>query len=57
MKLELDTRWLRVLIELFPDLVPIRRYRALRPSLEGPAARHLCRRIARQLRRPDLHAL
>ncbi|MEI6784032.1 MAG: hypothetical protein WCQ21_24325 [Verrucomicrobiota bacterium] len=49
MKLEYQSRWLRLVIELFPTLPAIRRYRVAPVHLEGQAGRHLQRRIAHQL--------
>ena len=51
MKLEFQNRWLRLLIEFFPDLPEIRRYRISQASLEDQTARLLRRQIARQMRR------
>ena len=53
MKLEYQSRWLRLLIELFPTLPGIRRYRVAPARLEGDTARLLRRRIARRLQTPD----
>ena len=50
MKLEYQNRWLRLLIELFPTLPEIRRYRVPAVRFEGQTARLLQRQIARQLR-------
>ena len=52
MKLEYQSRWLRLVIELFPRLAEIRRYRVAPVKLEGHTGRLLQRRIARQIRRP-----
>ncbi|MEI6396348.1 MAG: hypothetical protein WCT12_35240 [Verrucomicrobiota bacterium] len=52
MKLEYQSRWLRLVIELFPRLAEIRRYRVAPVKLEGHTGRLLQRRIARQMRRP-----
>jgi len=51
MKLEFHNRWLRLLIEFFPALPEIRRYRVSPVSLEGQTARLLRRQIAVQMRR------
>ncbi|HEX5399992.1 MAG TPA: hypothetical protein VFY06_13185 [Verrucomicrobiae bacterium] len=50
MKLEFQSRWLRLLIELFPAVPEIRRYRVVPACAERNTARWLRRRIARQLR-------
>jgi hypothetical protein len=52
MKLEYQSRWLRLVIELFPKLAEIRRFRVAPLRLEGRTGRHLQRRIAREMRRP-----
>jgi hypothetical protein len=49
MKLEFRTHWLRILVELFPDLPPIRRYRVAQADLDRRIRRLLRRRIGRQL--------
>ena len=54
MKLEIHSRWLRVLIELFPALPAIRRYRISASRQEGPTGRYLQRKIARELGGDDL---
>ena len=54
MKLEYQSRWLRLVIELFPRLPAIRRYRVAPVHLEGRAGRLLQRRIAHQMRRTTL---
>jgi len=51
MKLEYQSRWLRLVIELLPTLPAIRRYRVAPVRLEGQTGRLLQRRIARQMRR------
>lgn len=53
MKLEYQNRWLRLLIELFPALPEIRRYRVSPAGREGETGRLLRRQIARQMRRMD----
>jgi len=53
MKLEHQTRWLRLLIELFPALPEIRRYRVVPAGLDEKTRRLVRRKIARQLRRPS----
>jgi hypothetical protein len=50
MKLEYQSRWLRLLIELFPALPEIRRYRVLPASLDRHTGRRLRRQVARQVR-------
>ena len=50
MKLNFQTRWLRVVIEFFPALAEIRRYRVTPVSMENQTGRWLRRRIAGQLR-------
>jgi len=50
MKLEYHSRWLRLVIELFPDQPQIRRYRVAAVRLEGLTGRVLQRRIAREIR-------
>ena len=50
MKLEFQNRWVRLLIELLPELPPIRRYRVVPRPLEASTKRMLRRRITRQLR-------
>ena len=49
MKLEYQSRWLRLLIEFLPALPQIRRYRVVPTAFERDTARLLRRRIARQL--------
>jgi hypothetical protein len=51
MKLEYQSRWLRLVIELLPTLPAIRRYRVAPVRLEGQTGRLLQRRIAHQMRR------
>ena len=51
MKLIYHARWLRMVIELFPKLIEIRRYRVVPVPLDEPTGRLLCRRIAGELRR------
>ncbi len=53
MKLEYQSRWLRVLLEILPVSPAIRRYRALPPPLEAPTGRLLRRKILRRLRQPE----
>ena len=53
MKLEYQSRWLRLVIELFPKLIAIRRYRVVPVPLDEPTGRLLRRRIAGELRRPS----
>ncbi len=53
MKLEYHGRWLRMVIELFPKLIEIRRYRVVPVLLDQPTGRLLRRRIAGELRRPS----
>jgi hypothetical protein len=50
MKLEMRNHWVRVLIEFFPALPPIRRYRVSPHKQEANTRRHLRRHIARNLR-------
>ncbi len=50
MKLEYQSRWLRLVIECFPRLAEIRRYRVAPVRLEGQTGRLLQRRIAGALR-------
>ncbi len=51
MKWEYQTRWLRLLIELFPAPPQIRRYRVTAARFEVQTARLLRRQITRQMRR------
>ena len=51
MKLEFQNRWLRLLIEFFPVLPAIRRYRVSPAGCEGQTGRLLRKQISRQLRR------
>jgi hypothetical protein len=51
MKLEFQTRWLRVVIEFLPALAEIRRYRVAPAALEGQTGRMLRRRMAGHMRR------
>ena len=53
MKLEYQGRWLRMVIELFPKLIQIRRYRVVPVLQDEPTGRLLRRRIAGELRRPS----
>jgi len=57
MKLEFQSRWFRVLIELFPAAPGFRRYRVrVAPTrLDGSLGRLLCRRIERRVRN-EAHA-
>lgn len=50
MKVEWRNRWFRVLIELFPASLPVRRYRVLSTNEDGLIARRLRRRIDRRMR-------
>jgi len=50
MKLELKNRWVRVLVELLPAAVPIRRYRVTPRSGEALIQRALRLRITRRVR-------
>ena len=50
MKLEYQNRWLRLMIELFPQLAEIRRYRVAPVRLESQTGRLLQRRISKELR-------
>ena len=52
MKLEYQNRWLRLLIEFFPALPEIRRYRVVPKPVDAPLGRFLRRQIAKQMRRP-----
>jgi len=52
MKLEFQNRWLRLLIEFFPALPEIRRYRVVPKPVDAPLGRFLRRRIAEKMRRP-----
>ena len=51
MKLEYQSRWLRLVIELFPRLAEIRRFRVAPAPGESHTGRLLQRRIAHQMRR------
>jgi len=53
MRLEFQSRWLRLLIEFFPAFPVIRRHRTTPAHLENQTARLLRRRIARKLRHCD----
>lgn len=50
MKLELHNRWLRLVVELFPARVPIRRYRVVPAPLGAEIERTLRQRITRNFR-------
>ena len=50
MKLELQNRWLRLVVELFPPSVPIRRYRVMPAQLGTEVERTLRHRITRDFR-------
>ncbi|MBE0541538.1 MAG: hypothetical protein IH623_09145 [Verrucomicrobia bacterium] len=52
MKLDIHTRWLRLLIEFLPASPAIRRYRALPSRFDSQMGRLLQRQITRQMRRP-----
>jgi hypothetical protein len=54
MKLEFQSRWLRLLIEFVPVLPVIRRYRVSPARRESQTERLLRRQIARQIRRCEL---
>jgi hypothetical protein len=51
MKLEFQTRWLRVLIEFWPTLVEIRRHHVIPRALANETGRLLRRQIAGRMRR------
>ena len=53
MKLEYQSRWFRVLIELFPAVPAIRHYRIATAKLDGSTSRFLRRQIHRRLRDPE----
>jgi hypothetical protein len=53
MKLEFQNRWLRLLIEFFPALPEIRRYRVAPVRFEGQTGRLLQRRITHELRQRE----
>jgi hypothetical protein len=57
MKLEYQNRWLRLVIEFFPRLAQIRRYRVAPARLEGRTGRLLQQRIAGALRQPAREAV
>ena len=50
MKLEFQNRWLRLVVELFPTRVPIRRYRVVPAPLGAEVERTLRQRITRDFR-------
>lgn len=50
MKLEFQSRWLRLLIEFFPAVPAIRRYRVTPPKLDCETGRLLRRRIKGAMR-------
>ena len=50
MKLELQNQWLRLVVELFPPRVPIRRYRVVPAQLGAEVERALRQRITRDFR-------
>jgi hypothetical protein len=52
-KLEYQSRWLRLLIEFFPALPEIRRYRVSHTRFEVQTGRLLRRQIAVQMRRTN----
>ncbi|MCX6887644.1 MAG: hypothetical protein NTX27_21705 [Verrucomicrobia bacterium] len=51
MKLVYQSQWLRLVIELLPQLAEIRRFRVAPAQEESHTGRLLQRRIARQMRR------
>ena len=53
MKLEFQNKWVRLLIEFFPLLPAICRYRVMPPALDVSTRRSLRRQIARRLRRSE----
>jgi hypothetical protein len=53
MKLDYHGRWLRLLIEFFPSLPKIRRYRVSPVQLESQTGRLLQRQITRQMRQRE----
>jgi len=57
MKLHFQTRWVRLVLEFFPELRAINRYRAAAPREEARMGRCLRREISRQLRRPPVEGL
>ena len=50
MKLEFQNRWLRLVVELFPPRVPIRRYLVVPARLGAEVERTLRQRITRDFR-------
>ncbi len=56
MKLEYQRCWLRLVIELFPRLAEIRRFRVAPVRREGQPGRLLQRRIAGELRQREREA-
>jgi hypothetical protein len=54
MKVQLDSRWVRLVLELFPELPVIRRYRAVPSSLDAKLERAVRRRVQRRLRHQPL---
>ena len=50
MKLEFQNRWLRLVVELFPTRVPIRRYLVVPARLGAEVHRTLRQRITRDFR-------
>jgi hypothetical protein len=53
MKLEFQSRWLRVMVEFLEPWPPFRRYRVVPPGLETPTRRWLRRQIIRRM--TELH--
>jgi hypothetical protein len=50
MRIELQTRWFRILVEILEPGPPYSRYRVISPRLDGPVGRELLREIRKQLR-------
>ncbi|MCB1125017.1 MAG: hypothetical protein KDM81_00875 [Verrucomicrobiae bacterium] len=53
MKVEFQNRWVRLSVEVLPELPAIRRYEAVPGSLDARMGRSLRRRLARRMRRTE----
>jgi hypothetical protein len=50
MRFDFQNSWLRIVIELFPRVVPMRRYRVAREKLAWQTRRRMVRKLYRELR-------
>ena len=53
MRLEFQSKWVRLVVEFFPRLPAIRRHRVLSQALDGATQRRLRRQISCRLRQGE----